>query len=424
MGGTKRAKRVLLKFFRGELVNELPCKGLYKEQELTDLIPSKYPDIRKNHIKKALQKLLRKGDIVSIVRNRDVCYQMSSNEDDDLNNDESDGEDATGTQPEKVDKVEEHEESQQPVPFAELMRQKAEAALPQMKVAPTKKSVRFSEPSDDDEMDIDDQIRRLERELEEDISDDYSTDEDDDDEARNNPNATARQAAASRDTETKESTILSLSTLADDRIRALPATCLPQAGASKRLFSSVDARNKSDSSTTAPNKKIKKDDKKQQQVSKGLREAVEEVLNGYVARSSERLPFYCRLCAKQYENEREFTKHKKGAFHKAAVAIEQKATYCRLCHKQLTSPTQMEEHLKSRPHRERLQSTKRKQARGSTQDSRASNYGHDSRRSGGLNNDRHARSGPDNGRPPLNRHWGQRANGGRRPQNRRWGQRT
>ena len=89
--------------------------------------------------------------------------------------------------------------------------------------------------------------------------------------------------------------------------------------------------------------------------SSGLKQAVQEVLAGYKARSSERLPFYCRVCAKQYDNETEFFNHKETEFHRVAVETERKASYCRLCRKQLTSPEQMKEHLASRPHKERLQ---------------------------------------------------------------------
>jgi hypothetical protein len=33
--------------------------------------------------------------------------------------------------------------------------------------------------------------------------------------------------------------------------------------------------------------------------SDGLRDAVQELLSGYVARSSEKIPFYCRVCLHQ-----------------------------------------------------------------------------------------------------------------------------
>ena len=51
--------------------------------------------------------------------------------------------------------------------------------------------------------------------------------------------------------------------------------------------------------------------------SDGLRDAVQEVLSGYVARSSEKIPFYCRVCLHQSENQEDFTVHKTTDFHKA-----------------------------------------------------------------------------------------------------------
>jgi hypothetical protein len=42
--------------------------------------------------------------------------------------------------------------------------------------------------------------------------------------------------------------------------------------------------------------------------SDGLRDAVQELLSGYVARSSEKIPFYCRVCLHQSENQEDFIK--------------------------------------------------------------------------------------------------------------------
>ena len=104
-----------------------------------------------------------------------------------------------------------------------------------------------------------------------------------------------------------------------------------------------------------------KDREKNSRVSSGLRDAVKEVLAEYQPRSSERIPFYCRVCAVQSKDEAEFTLHKQTEFHKTAVQVEKKATYCKLCRKQLTSLIQMQEHLDSRPHKERLDSMKARQ---------------------------------------------------------------
>mmetsp|Transcript_14814 Transcript_14814/g.30647 ORF Transcript_14814/g.30647 Transcript_14814/m.30647 type:complete len:176 (+) Transcript_14814:584-1111(+) len=142
-----------------------------------------------------------------------------------------------------------------------------------------------------------------------------------------------------------EAAVLSLSEFANDRVESLSSTCLPVPGKYSL-------------------KKRKKAERKQSQPTaekSGLQKAVEEVLGGYKARSSEKIPFYCRFCSKQYENEDAFHAHKTTEFHKTAVAMEKKATYCKLCRKQFTSPVQMKEHLSSRPHKQRLQNVRSRQ---------------------------------------------------------------
>lgn len=199
-----------------------------------------------------------------------------------------------------------------------------------------KKGVRFNEESiETDGGDIDDEIARLEKELMNDSDDDSgnSSEEDDDD------------SNASPTNNNGDSGILSLSTYADDRVETLPSACLPVPG-------KYSLTKKKGGKSKSP---------QQPEVKSGLQKAVEEVLGGYTARSSERIPFYCRFCAKQYENEKAFFEHKSSEFHKTAVAMEKKATYCKLCRKQFTSPTQMKEHLSSRPHKEKLQFVRNRQ---------------------------------------------------------------
>jgi hypothetical protein len=187
----------------------------------------------------------------------------------------------------------------------------------------------------DDVEDIDAEIARLERELAKD--DDSDSDEESGEDADEDGSHDEEQPA-----------VLSLSKFSDDRVQHLPAAALPEPG-------------KYDSSGMPIKKKKKrKVDNDGSAASSGLEQAVKEVLSGYQARSSERLPFYCRFCAKQYDNETEFFAHKSQDFHKAALEAERKATYCKLCRVQLTSPVQMQEHLKSRPHKERLQTMKSK----------------------------------------------------------------
>lgn len=267
------------------------------KKELKKAVKAKNPGLKK-HVEKALNKLIDAGDIV-----RDgKIFRLSSKQDVSENQSPSADED-------------------QVVPIAVRLRKETKT---------TAKSVKFAE----EEVDIDDEIRRLEMELNNDSSGDESEYDSPDD--MENDNGTPA--------------VISLSAYAQDRIEHLPESCLPEPGKyNPRGSSKIGTK-------SGPVKK-----KEGHQKMDGLKEAVQEVLNGYKARSSERLPFYCRFCSKQYGNEKEFFEHKNSDFHKTAVELERKATYCRLCLKQLTSPEQMKEHLKSRPHRERLQFVKSRQ---------------------------------------------------------------
>ena len=221
--------------------------------------------------------------------------------------------------------------------------------------------------------DIDEEIRRLEQELEndsDDSSDDSSTDSSSESDSehsskpRNDRGSSKEVLIGSggnhKLNQTSDDGILSFSASKDARIEPLPASHLPKIQR-KRRSTTLDQQSSSSSA-----KKAKKGSANRQgQASSGLEKAVQEVLDGYVARSSERIPFYCRVCAQQYENLHDFTIHKQSDFHKTAVRLEQKRTYCKLCRKQLTSPIQMKEHLQSRPHKERLaQSQARRQGGG------------------------------------------------------------
>lgn len=266
------------------------------KKELKTTIKAKDPTLKK-HFMKALKYLLREGEI------------------------EKDGKMYKAILSEKpaIQTVPTSENSKEALPIALRLRKEMETA--------PKKTVQFAE----DEVDLDDEIRRLETEL----NQQSSSGETDDEESSGE----------------NERAVVSLSAYADDKIDHLPKTFLPEPGR-------YDPRNATASST-----KKKKNENKYQKQGKtdGLKEAVQEVLNGYKARSSERLPFYCRFCTKQYNNEDEFFEHKNSDFHKTAVEMERKATFCRLCMKQLTSPEQMKEHLTSRPHRERLQAVRNRQ---------------------------------------------------------------
>ena len=208
--------------------------------------------------------------------------------------------------------------------------------------------------------DIDEEIKRLEAELadtSDSSSDSHSDDDDFSTEHISVPSSSGhRQSQASLNVNESSSFpssgsgVLMLSKCADDIIQRLPDEMLPSCKSRKLKIDS--------SSSELKESKIPKTTPREIGVSDGLRKAVEEVLSGYVARSSERIPFYCRVCAKTMDNEDEFRAHKNTDFHKVAVQVEKKKTYCKLCRKQLTSIVQLQEHLKSKPHKERMEYVK------------------------------------------------------------------
>ena len=236
------------------------------------------------------------------------------------------------------------------IPFAEMMRQKKKHSNR------NRDGAKMNNTKDDSHisttMSIDDEIKRLEAEL----AQSEGSSSDSDNESLNSNEGDAFNAE-------ENSRVISLSTLADERIPSLPQNYLPLRQKSKRLKVDRDMEDEMD-----PSRKKRK--VKNTEVSEGLKETVKEMLQNYVARSSEKLPFYCRVCAKQLDNEAEFLEHKKTKFHKLAVKEEQKMSYCKLCRKQFTSPAQLKEHLSARPHRERLNYVQTKQGHRKRNDSR------------------------------------------------------
>jgi len=242
---------------------------------------------------------------------------------------------------------------------AELLRQKmapsAQPATQQVDTAAVAPLLTSSSGAD-----LDDEIRRLEAELAQD-DDDESDDESSSDESEDDYKD-AHPAGSEG--------VLNLSQLNEARIESLPPTALPAPGGggtrTKNSKRALDEQHDNNNSNNEKKKKSKrtKTATNELPVSAGLKSAVEELLRGYQPRSAERLPFYCRVCAQQYDNEDAFLQHKQQEFHQAAVTLERKATYCKLCRKQLTSPVQLQEHLRSRPHKERLDWVQAKQRGG------------------------------------------------------------
>jgi Zinc-finger double-stranded RNA-binding len=334
--------------------------------------------IKKKHIKQALKVLVDKGHIqkhekssyrISSTTTTQITSNENRSEEEDDDDDEKEGEDKPYTTPLSI------------LPIGMRLRQ-AHTTQPQQQQEestsgqkPTedsnndseqkKKKVHFvddvpggvQDQEEEEDMaveDLDDEIARLERELAAE-----SDDDDDDDDSDFDSEGGEGDDQCDGEVHKNQSAVLSLSQFANDHVEHLPSTCLPAPSHSKGGTVGEGTRSKKSKSSKSIN-----NDKNRERNS-GLQQAVQEVLQGYTARSADRLPFYCRFCAKQYTNETEFFDHKRTEFHMAAVETERKMTYCKLCRKQLTSPAQMQEHLKSKPHKERLIMMQNKQRMGS-----------------------------------------------------------
>lgn len=110
----------------------------------------------------------------------------------------------------------------------------------------------------------------------------------------------------------------------------------------------------------------KKEMKKQKQIERELKnknmaemeEAAKKALGFYVPRSSEKIPFFCRVCQYQGTSIEEFEKHRLSQTHEVATNVEKKMSFCRICRKQFTSINQLEEHLLGNGHKEKFASIK------------------------------------------------------------------
>jgi Zinc-finger of C2H2 type len=233
------------------------------------------------------------------------------------------------------------------LPLAELLRRRAR------RISPPQHADSLGTRAEESHKDVDDEIKRLEAELAESEDDSSSHSDSDSDSTTSEEKVRSRTVRFGQTTWTsetpsypdaKEPAVICLSQLADERIQPLPTTCLPA------------IRRKRNAEEVGTNKKKARKEKVD-----GLQEAVKEVLAGYVARSAERLPFYCRVCSKQYDTKDQFFEHKNTEFHQTAVDMERKASFCKLCQKQFTSPVQLKEHLTSKPHKERLQRVRARQ---------------------------------------------------------------
>jgi hypothetical protein len=180
-----------------------------------------------------------------------------------------------------------------------------------------------------------------------------------------------------------------VSTLAKERITPLPKSMLPAAQCGKQKIAPGRAA-PADTSAPARKRLIRfadegptsraADHKKKQprlppppsssssspssaRKPSGMEATIREMLRGYEPSSSERKPFWCRICQFQGSCEQDFFEHRASEFHKLASKMEAKMSYCSLCRKQFTSPAQLKEHLDAKTHKDRLARVQESQGR-------------------------------------------------------------
>lgn len=181
---------------------------------------------------------------------------------------------------------------------------------------------------------IEEQIKNLEAELSSQSDDsETSSSEDGDD-------------FSDSDTQSKKK--ICISSCSSDRIAPLPSKALPN---NKRRYLKVDSQS---AKRSLDKDKANIPPSENNEHHQGLKKAVHSLLQNYIPRSNERLPFYCRVCNIQSSNIEEFNMHKQTEIHQLAIKEEKKAAYCRICRKQLSSIAQMKEHLQAKPHKEKV----------------------------------------------------------------------
>jgi hypothetical protein len=253
---------------------------------------------------------------------------------------------------------------------AELLRQQTQQQTQQQqqsrRLENTTKGTTDIETNNRSINDIDDEIQRLERELQQADNDDT---EDDASISSSTGSSSSRQCGEQNNNDDTNSTnrdttmILSISKSNQNPIEKLPTHCLPPPTATNKLLSTKSKgksknkkRSRTDDDTNGGNNNII--------VGVGLKKAVQELLQNYQGRAStERKPFYCRYCQHQSINYNDFVHHQTIPSHLQNVTIHNKASYCKLCSKQFNSPLQLQEHLQSKPHQERWQYLQSKQQR-------------------------------------------------------------
>jgi len=181
---------------------------------------------------------------------------------------------------------------------------------------------------------------------------------------------------------TVQGSILS-STLYDEahRIPPLPPSVLPKPGCSRKTGhkttrddSSVrgnatskrvrfrSENDQSEESSSAP--KQNNDTTITDEQRSGLDRTVEALLRNYQPTSSERRPFWCRICQFQGENMEDLEAHRRSDLHVLAAEKERKISFCKVCRTQFTSPAQLREHLQGKVHKEKMEKVMARNASG------------------------------------------------------------
>ena len=66
----------------------------------------------------------------------------------------------------------------------------------------------------------------------------------------------------------------------------------------------------------------------------GLDATVVEMLRNYQPSSSERRPFWCRICRYQGGDEADLVRHRASESHRRAIRVERRLSFCSKCRKQ------------------------------------------------------------------------------------------
>eukprot|EP00903_Cladosiphon_okamuranus_P009534 g9082.t1 len=205
---------------------------------------------------------------------------------------------------------------------------------------------------------VDDQIAALERELQGSSSEGSSSDSSDEESSgsagsgEDDDNETQATGASTANGREHRRQLKLVSPLETEKIEPLPAHLLPRPGCG---MPKANSKKKPKSNKAKGRPKGEGGGAAGPAQSQGLDSAVKELLANYEARSSERVPFYCRVCQFQGESLEDLQRHKEEPLHLEAAKKERKVSTCSLCKKQFTSPPQLKEHLAGKAHLERLQ---------------------------------------------------------------------